>query len=119
VIEPLVKRIRTQLEDAVDPVFRDGQRGFFKHQVDTYGVRGAELQAIARGVYREVKAWPCGDLNRFCTELWKSGRLEEGVLVCHVYRRFAARCGSTEFRMFEQWIDRYVNNWPHCDGIST
>ena len=21
--------------------------------------------------------------------------------------------------MFEQWIDRYVRNWSHCDGVST
>lgn len=41
------------------------------------------------------------------------------MLVCDVYRRFAARCGATEFQMFERWIDQYVNNWPHCDGVST
>ena len=21
--------------------------------------------------------------------------------------------------MFEQWLDRYVRNWGHCDGVST
>jgi 3-methyladenine DNA glycosylase AlkD len=21
--------------------------------------------------------------------------------------------------MFEQWLDRYVKNWGHCDGVST
>jgi len=45
--------------------------------------------------------------------------LEEGVVVCHLYRRFAKSCGEREFRMFEQWIDRYVRNWSHCDGVST
>ena len=21
--------------------------------------------------------------------------------------------------MFEHWVDRYVKNWAHCDGVST
>jgi 3-methyladenine DNA glycosylase AlkD len=45
--------------------------------------------------------------------------LEEGALVCHLYRRFAKSCQEREFRMFEQWINRYVRNWAHCDGVST
>ena len=45
--------------------------------------------------------------------------LEEGALVCHLYRRFAKSCDEREFRMFEQWINRYVRNWSHCDGVST
>jgi 3-methyladenine DNA glycosylase AlkD len=119
VIEPFLKDVRAQLRDAVDPDFRDGQRAFFKAEIDNYGVRGAQLHAIARGVYRNVKKWPAADRNQLCTELWKSGRFEEGALVCYVYRRFAPQFGAGEFRMFESWIDRYVRNWAHCDGVST
>ncbi len=45
--------------------------------------------------------------------------LEEGVIVSHLYRRFAKSCGEREFGMFEHWIDRHVRNWAHCDGVST
>jgi 3-methyladenine DNA glycosylase AlkD len=65
-----------------------------------------------------VKQWPVAERDRFVTELWKSGMLEEGVLVAHIYRRFGKSCGEREFRMFEQWLDRYVRNWSHCDGVS-
>jgi 3-methyladenine DNA glycosylase AlkD len=44
--------------------------------------------------------------------------LEEGALVCHLYRRFAKECAANEFELFESWIDRYVHNWSHCDGVS-
>ena len=73
----------------------------------------------ARRLSRSVKLWPITDRNRFVTELWKSGMLEEGALVCYLYRRFAKSCGEPEFRMFERWMDRYVRNWAHCDGVST
>jgi 3-methyladenine DNA glycosylase AlkD len=45
--------------------------------------------------------------------------MEEGALVCHLYRRFAKQCAGPEFSMFEGWIHRYVNNWAHCDGVSS
>jgi 3-methyladenine DNA glycosylase AlkD len=24
-----------------------------------------------------------------------------------------------EFKLFERWIDRYVHNWAHCDGVAS
>jgi 3-methyladenine DNA glycosylase AlkD len=24
-----------------------------------------------------------------------------------------------EFKLFERWIDRYINNWAHCDGVAS
>jgi 3-methyladenine DNA glycosylase AlkD len=51
--------------------------------------------------------------------LWETGKLEDGVLACHVYRRFAKSCAACEFKLFERWIDRYVRNWAHCDGVGT
>jgi 3-methyladenine DNA glycosylase AlkD len=65
-----------------------------------------------------VKQWPLAQRNRFCTELWKSGRLEDGSVAIEVYRRFAKQCGSAEFRLFEKWLGRFVSNWGACDGVS-
>ena len=111
--------LRSELEQASDSKFAEGQRWFFKHEVDTWGVRTKELHRIARDQHHKVKSWPLADRNKLCTELWKSGKLEEGALVCYVYRRFKAECHECEFRLFERWLDRYVNNWAHCDGLSS
>jgi 3-methyladenine DNA glycosylase AlkD len=70
-------------------------------------------------VYRELKRMTPTERNKYCNKLWKRGKLEEGALVCHVYRKFASQCGTCEFKLFESWIDRYVNNWAHCDGVSS
>lgn len=114
-----LERVRERLRGAVDPEFGEGQRRFFQHEVDTYGVRGPELKAISRELYREVKNWPVADRNKLCTEMWKSGKLEEGALVCYVYRRFGKQCGACEFKLFERWLDRYINNWANCDGLAS
>jgi 3-methyladenine DNA glycosylase AlkD len=118
-IQDLLKSTRARLKAAADPEFEAGVRWFFKEPVNPYGVRTPQLRELARLAYAEVKHWPVGERDLFVTELWKSGMLEEGVIVCHLYRRFAKSCNEREFRMFEQWIDRYVTNWANCDGVST
>ncbi len=117
--EELFHEIVARLDAAADPVWAEGQRKFFKHEVDTRGVRQAALAPVIRDVARTIKPWRPGDRNSLMKLLWKTGKLEDGVLVCHVYRRFARSCASCEFKLFENWIDRYVRNWAHCDGVST
>lgn len=118
-VRALLKDMRAQLKAAADPEFAAGLRWFFKEPVKPYGVRTPQVRELARLAYAQVKHWPVSNRDRFVTELWESGMLEEGVLVTHLYRRFAKSCQEREFAMFEQWIDRYVDNWSHCDGVST
>ena len=111
--------MRAELARHVDLEFAAGVRNFFVEPVDPWGVRSADLRKIEQMVYREVRLWPPEELNEFCDKLWQSRKLEEGVLVCHVYRRFARRCKEAEWTLFESWIDRYVSNWANCDGIAS
>lgn len=115
----LVKWVRTELAAHADPAFREGVKNFFREPVDPYGVRSPEAKAIARAAGRELKAWPARERDRFADELWKSGRLEEASIAIGACRRFAGQCGAREFRLFERWIDRYVNNWANCDGVAS
>jgi 3-methyladenine DNA glycosylase AlkD len=116
--EELAANVRQQLESAADADFARGVRNFFKEPVDPWGVRSVDVQRISRYTYGEVKQWPLPQRNKFCDILWR-GRFEEGVLVCHVYRRFGSTCGRCEFKLFERWIDRYVENWAHADGVAS
>jgi 3-methyladenine DNA glycosylase AlkD len=113
-----VADIRTRLEAAADPDHAAGVRNFFKEPVDPWGVRTADLQPIVRQAYGVVKHWPKTQRNALCEELWR-GRLEEGVLVNHLYRKFGRECARCEFKLFARWIDRHVTNWAHCDGVAS
>jgi len=90
----LLKDIRSRLKAAADPEFEAGLRWFFKEPVKPYGVRTPLLRELARLAYAQVKHWPVAERDRFVTELWKSGMLEEGVIVSHMYRRFAHPAAS-------------------------
>lgn len=111
--------VNRRLCSLADPVFAEGQRRFFKHKISTYGVRTHQLHAAAREIYRIVKPWPVEARDEFMDRLWRMKGLEAAGLGIYVYRRFAKSCGEREFRLFESWVDRYVNNWASCDGVAS
>ncbi len=117
--DDLAAQIHEQMVARGDEEYAAGQRRIFQHEVDTYGVRTADLRALIREVGRIVKPWPVAQRNALMELLWQTGKLESGALVCHVYRRFAKLCAEPEFHMFERWLDGYVRNWAHCDGVSS
>lgn len=119
-IDELVREVRAHMQAHAEPGFAGSLRRFFKEQpVDPWGVRGKYIHELVPRIYRELKDRPADERDRFAEELWKSGRLEEGALIPHLYRRFRKQFGAREFRVFERWIDRCVHNWAHCDGVAS
>ena len=113
-----VTKLRERMEAVASKERIGVARRFFKEPVDPRGVAAPELKRIAAEAYREIKLWPTLQRDEFCTELWKSGKLEDGAVACYIYRRFEKQCGAAEFALFESWIDNYVSNWAHCDSIA-
>jgi 3-methyladenine DNA glycosylase AlkD len=111
--------VRERLNAAVDPKFRKGQFAFFKEEIETYGVRRRALDPIIRELFQHIREWPAPRREQLYAELWKSGKLEEGVIVCHGARRFPREFGGRMWGVCEDWIDRYVRNWAHCDGVAS
>jgi 3-methyladenine DNA glycosylase AlkD len=114
----LLERTFLKLEELRDPAFAAGVSKFFKEPVTARGVRSPQLIELSREIYLEIKPWPVRTRDQFVTELWKDPHMEGGALACYVYRKFAKTFSEREFRLFERWLDRYANNWGHCDGLS-
>jgi 3-methyladenine DNA glycosylase AlkD len=119
-VKEVLEDIRAQFRSLADERIRVSQHRFFtpEQRPDSYGVASPDVKRVAQDVYRRIKLWPSADRDRLCTALWESGKNEDGALVCYVYRRFAKHCGAREFRLFARWLDRYVHNWGHTDGLS-
>jgi len=79
-------------------------------------LRAPEIHEVANGVYRIVRPWAVADRDRLCEQLWK--RPFGFAIVCYVYRRFNRQFAKREFRLFERWLDLYVDNWGATDGLS-
>ena len=117
-VRQLLERTRARLEELSDPRHGAGVSNFFKEPVKARGIRSPQLIELSAELYREIKAWPLESRDAFCTGLWKDSYIENGALACYTYRRFSKTFGEREFRLFDSWLDRYVKNWAHCDGLS-
>jgi 3-methyladenine DNA glycosylase AlkD len=117
--EELHLETRKHLLAAVDPVYREGSYRYFKEEIDNYGVRTPEVRKIAGAAYKHWKRWSLSGRDELCELLWQSGKLEEGSVAIVLHSKVAKEAGAREFRLYESWIDSYVRNWAHCDGVST
>lgn len=117
--EDMMKQIDAYLRARANVEFGEGQQRFFHGQVETYGVRAAQVQQLVQVVAQEVRGWPVAERDELMEMLWQTGKLEPGAVACHVYRRFWRSCGARELEMFEGWIDRHVRNWAHADGVAS
>jgi 3-methyladenine DNA glycosylase AlkD len=115
----LLSEIRAEFDRLANPRVAASAQRFFKDQpVQHSGVTSPQIQRIERDFYPRIKKLPVADRDRLCTALWAGRKHEEGALVCYAYRRFAKQCGAREFALFTRWLDRYVGNWAHTDGLS-
>ena len=114
-----IDEIRAELATRVDCEYLENCRNFFKEEVDPWGVRSADLKAVEAIAYRRIRALSRQERYQLFEEMWRSGKLEEGAMVCHIGRKFKREFEKAEFVIFEGWIDKHVRNWAHCDGVSS
>lgn len=118
-IDSMLASVRGELKRLGSQERIEGAQRFFKEPLDLYGVNAPDVRKLAQRIYPDVKTWKPADRNKLCTELFSSGKFEEGGVAIYLYSRFAKQCERCEFQLFERWIDRYVHNWAHTDGICT
>lgn len=118
-MKDLLHEIQAELDRFADPRVAHSAQRYFKDQpIQHRGVSSPQVQRIERGFYPRIKKLSVADRDRLCTALWATRQHEEGALVCYAYRRFAKQCGAREFALFTRWLDRYVDNWAHTDGLA-
>ncbi len=113
-MDPLLARIRSDLEDHADPDIRASSQRFFKEEIRCYGMKTATAKVIAKACWTEVKGRPKEDVYALCEELFSSGYLEESFIASY----FTEHLGTFEkgdLLIFRRWIDTYITNWAACD----
>lgn len=115
----LFELVRDELHSKADPAWGEGARIFFKGTADPIGVGSADMKPIEQRTARELKKMEPKERWEFCSRAWESGIFEAGVVVLHTMRPIAKKFGREEFNILDGWIDSYIHNWAHCDGLST
>ncbi|MBT8508264.1 DNA alkylation repair protein [Methanomicrobiaceae archaeon CYW5] len=113
-MDPLLTRIRSELEDHADPDIRESSKRFFKEEIRCYGMKTATARAIAKACRTEVKGRPKEEVFALCEELFASGYLEESFIASY-FTEHLATYEKADLLLFRHWIDAYITNWAACD----
>lgn len=115
-MESLIQNLQNDLKNQANEQNRISGERYFKESVKLYGVKAAQVQAIAKQYYgSHIKKMHKTQLLKLCEQLWQSGYMEETFVACHWTEKFAKQFSPEDFLILEEWVKKYLNNWASCD----
>jgi len=112
-------QVKQELKKHVDKEYAIGEKNFFKEKIKSYGVRAADKRKVAREQYKLVKNLDKKDFLAACEALYKTGYMEESTIAADWAWRKKEWWDKKDFKLFEQWVKKYIDNWAKCDDFCT
>lgn len=113
----IVQQIRNELANVSDEKTKLSGQRFFKENIVTYGVKSADVIKIGKANFMLVSSKSKSEIFTLCEELWQSGYMEESFIACNWSYNIRKQYKTEDFKVFEKWINSYVNNWASCDTL--
>lgn len=116
-MDPVIARIRQELEGLADEQTRISMQRFFKEGIEGYGVKTPAVTALAKKYWNEIKGREKEEIFFLCEELYRSKKIEESFVVSTWAYALSDRFDEKDLAVFRRWIDTYITNWASCDGF--
>ncbi len=113
----LVEAIREELIAHSEPHKLPLMQRFFKEPIDAYCTYTVHVRRIAKERAKEFAAMNAKQRDEVTHALWRSGKFEEGGVAIQLYARLLKSCDDRDWKRFENWLDKYIRNWAHCDAL--
>lgn len=113
----IVKEVRKRLTENIDSKTQAQAQRFFKEKIEFYGVRVVVVKQIAKDLFKIIKNEDKSSIFSWCEELWKSGYTEESYIANEWSYAIHKQYTPDDFKTFERWLNKYVNNWSSCDPL--
>ena len=116
-MEEIIEKIRAELRDNIDAKTQKNSQSFFKEKIKFYGIKVPDVNRISRVFFRLVIMKTKSEIFELCEKMWQSGFIEESFIACNWSFYIHKKYEPEDIRIFEKWIDNYVNNWASCDSL--
>ncbi len=113
----ILERLRQELKDSVDAKTQSTAQNFFKEKIKSYGVKVPTVNKISKEFFNELKGKSKPEIFELCNELWLSGYMEESFVACNWSYAVHKNYEECDFKIFECWVQNYVDNWASCDTL--
>ncbi len=118
-ITPILKEVKQELKQYLDPASRDGERRFFKEPIKNFGVRLPKRRKIAAKFWPQVKTLNKTELFNLTDKMFNSGYNELATIASSWIWRRREKFKAKDFNLFAGWIARYFDNWAKIDDFCT
>lgn len=110
-----LNKLKKELKSCTNQEGIKSSQRFFKDTINTYGMKSSDIGVICKKYYDFIKKISKEDLCRLCENLFKSDMYEEFIIAANWIQKKSNEFTSKDIKLFEEWIDKYVNNWAKCD----
>ncbi|MBI4163924.1 MAG: DNA alkylation repair protein [Candidatus Aenigmarchaeota archaeon] len=116
----IIQQIHQELKKNIDEKYKNGSVRFYKGGIKlskSYGVRTPLVRKLAIKYLGEIKNKEKQEIFELCEKLLSS-KINEPITIAF---QWALACKKqfekSDFRVFENWLEEYVNEWGRCDDL--
>ncbi len=113
----MIEEIRKELKENVDQKYKEGSINYFKEKIKVYGVRGPMVDKISQKYFN--KELSKEKIFSLCEDFLKPGYNEEAKIAFDWAFRLKKQFKKSDFKVFENWLKKYIDNWGKCDDFCT
>ncbi|MCX6745994.1 MAG: DNA alkylation repair protein [Candidatus Parcubacteria bacterium] len=114
----IITQIRKELKQNIDKTQKDPQY-FYKEKVNAYGVRTPLVRIIGKKYFAIIKDLSKKETFDLAKELLKSDYNEDATIAFQFVYAIRKEFEKNDFKFFELWFKKYINNWGKCDDFAT
>lgn len=113
--ENIVLFVRKQLRDNADEKTKRSFQRLFKAEMKFYGVKSVAVKKIAKESFAKIKTLGKEKIFALCEEFLRSDYCEEAWIAANWAYWVRKEYVTLDIEVFEQWIEKYIDNWAKCD----
>jgi len=113
----IIENLRKELIRNSDKKTKESGERFFREDVTLYGIKSSVVSQISKEHYRSITDKSKNSVFALCENLLMSGIMEESFVACNWSYNVRKQYEPEDFKVFELWVNKYVNNWATCDTL--
>lgn len=116
----MLSKIRAELKASIDHNPKEDSKFYKPGQTHkSYGIRTPKVRKIAKKYFYGIKSLEKEKIFNLCEELLKSNYTEESTIAFSWTYELRKRYQQSDFKTFQYWLEKYINNWGSCDDFCT
>jgi 3-methyladenine DNA glycosylase AlkD len=113
----IINELKKELIRYADKKYKQGAENVYKSDVRVIGAPLPIQRKIAKDFYPNIKHLDKGKIFKLADDLFKTNYFEMMTIATDWVRRQKKDFKKADFKIFELWVKKYINNWATCDDF--